>query len=86
MSPRRQIFDGQNISGQKVVEFLDYIWYLRFGSCLLFGACNLEFVSDVGFRASDLKRVGARGFEPPTSRTRTVRAKPGCATPRFFLI
>ena len=26
--------------------------------------------------------VGARGFEPPTSRTRTVRAKPDCATPR----
>ncbi len=26
--------------------------------------------------------VGARGFEPRTSRTRTVRAKPSCATPR----
>ena len=28
--------------------------------------------------------VGARGFEPPTSWTRTMRAKPDCATPRFY--
>ena len=26
--------------------------------------------------------VGARGFEPPASWTRTMRAKPDCATPR----
>jgi hypothetical protein len=31
-----------------------------------------------------LPLVGARGFEPPTSRSRTVRAKPICATPRRF--
>ena len=26
--------------------------------------------------------VGASGFEPPTSASRTLRAKPNCATPR----
>ncbi len=26
--------------------------------------------------------VGARGFEPPASASRTLRAKPDCATPR----
>jgi drug/metabolite transporter (DMT)-like permease len=34
------------------------------------------------FDLSMWSTVGARGFEPPTSRTRTVRAKPDCATPR----
>jgi hypothetical protein len=27
--------------------------------------------------------VGARGFEPPTSCSRSRRAQPGCATPRL---
>ncbi len=26
--------------------------------------------------------IGASGFEPPTSASRTLRAKPSCATPR----
>ena len=29
--------------------------------------------------------VGVRGFEPPTLRSRTVRAKPDCATPRLMV-
>ena len=29
--------------------------------------------------------VGASGFEPPTSASRTLRAKPSCATPRKIL-
>ena len=30
----------------------------------------------------NLLLVGARGFEPPTSASQTLRAKPNCATPR----
>ena len=30
--------------------------------------------------------VGASGFEPPTSASRTLRAKPDCATPRRHLL
>ena len=30
--------------------------------------------------------VGVRGFEPPASWTRTMRAKPDCATPRKFFL
>ena len=40
------------------VGILDINWCLRFGSCLLFGACNLEFVLDFGFSASSLKMSG----------------------------
>ena len=32
------------------------------------------------------KLVGERGFEPPTSASRTLRAKPDCATPRIYAI
>jgi hypothetical protein len=30
--------------------------------------------------------VGARGFEPPASASRTLRAKPNCATPRKVIL
>jgi hypothetical protein len=30
------------------------------------------------------QELGVSGFEPPTSASQTLRAKPDCATPRLF--
>ena len=38
-----------------------------------------------GFNFNTLcQELGVSGFEPPTSASQTLRAKPDCATPRLF--
>ena len=66
----REVFEEVRLHGREITAVTPKPTY---APLFAYSLCN----------NAHMVQVGVSGFEPPTSWSQTMRAKPGCATPRF---